>query len=107
MAYRPDDLFRCNTNDGTERLNESLKYTEFDGYKNCTLSELMDVLIESFVPSLYEQYVSLDIKYTDGYKGYSSSLPRYMVNRPGPLVEDMLRKKNKITPYREPTMLFY
>ena len=99
LAYRPDDLFRCNTNNGTERLNESLKYTELDGYKNCTLSELMGVLIDSFVPNLYERYVSLNIKYTDGYKGYSSSLPRYMVNRPGPLVDDMLRKKNKITPF--------
>ena len=64
-----------------------------------TLSELMGVLIDSFVPNLYERYVSLNIKYTDGYKGYSSSLPRYMVNRPGPLIEDMLQKKNKITPF--------
>ena len=35
LAYRHDDLFRCNTNNGTERLNEILKYNELDGYKNC------------------------------------------------------------------------
>ena len=33
LAFRPDDLFRCNTNNGTERLNESLKYSKLDGYK--------------------------------------------------------------------------
>ena len=49
-----------------------MKYTELDGYKNCTLSELMGVLIDSFVPNLYERY---EFKHRDGY---SSSLPRYM-----------------------------
>ena len=56
LAYRPDDLFRWNTNNGTECFNESLKYTELDGYKTCTLSELMGVLIDSFEPNLYERY---------------------------------------------------
>ena len=69
LAYRPDDLFRCNTNNGTERLNEELKHNELDGYKNCTLSELMCVLIDSFIPNLYEKYVSLNIQYIKGYKG--------------------------------------
>ena len=34
LAYRPDDLFPCNTNNGTESLNESLRYTELDGYNS-------------------------------------------------------------------------
>ena len=97
LAYRPDDLFRCNTNNGTERLNESLKYEELDGYKGCSLSELINILIDSFVPNLYEKYINLNVKYTDGYKGYADFVPAYMVNRPGPLVEDMLQKRNQVT----------
>ena len=98
LAYRPDDLFRCNTNNGTERLNEELKHNELDGYKNCTLSELMCVMIESFLPNLYEKYVSLNVQYTTGYKGYSKFVPEYMINRPGPLVDFMIEKLGKVTP---------
>ena len=99
LAFRPDDLFRCNTNNGTERLNESLKYYELIGYKNCSLSELLCVLIDSFVPNLYEKYVSLNIRYTDGHKRYNKNIPSYMVNRPGPLVEDMLQKLRDVTSF--------
>ena len=98
-SYRPNDLFRCNTNNGTERLNESLKYGTLDGYKACTLSELMEKLIDSFIPDLYERYVSLNVQYSSRHKGYCSSIPRYMVDRPGPLVDDMLTKKDKVTPF--------
>ena len=62
----------------------SLKYDELNGYKNCTLSDLMDVLIDSFLPNLFEKYMSLNIRYTDGHKAYDSNLPRFMCNRPGP-----------------------
>ena len=50
LAYRPDDLILCNTNNGTERLNEDLKYDDLDAYKNCSLRELLTVIIESFIP---------------------------------------------------------
>ena len=49
----------CNTNNGTERLNEDLKYDELVGYKKCTLSELLQVLIENFIPEHYEKYIGL------------------------------------------------
>ena len=64
MAYRPNDLMYCNTNNGTERLNEDLKYDELIGYKNCTLSELLQVIIEKFIPKLYRKYVELNVLYT-------------------------------------------
>ena len=65
----------CNTNNGTERLNEDLKYDELVGWKNCTLSELLTVVIESFLLNLYENYVELNIKFTSGYKKYQKSIP--------------------------------
>ena len=51
-AYCPDDLFHCNTNNGTERLNESLKYETLDGYKNSSLKELIQSLTQNFLPDL-------------------------------------------------------
>jgi hypothetical protein len=98
-AYRPADLFRCNTNNGTERLNESLKYETMDCYSNFTMTELVTILAQNFLPDLYEKYVSLNIKYTAGHKGYNPTIPKFMINRPGPLVEDMLKKFNSVTAF--------
>ena len=46
-----------NTNNGTERVNEDLKYDELVGHKNCTLNKLLQVLSENFktILSLMEQ----------------------------------------------------
>ena len=60
----------CNTNNGTERLNEDLKYDELVGWKNCTLSELLTIVIESFLPKLYEKYIELNVEFISGYRKY-------------------------------------
>ena len=44
-----------NTNSGTEGLNEDSKYDELVKYKNCTLSGLLDVVTDRFIPKFYEQ----------------------------------------------------
>ena len=41
----------------------------------------------------------MNIKYTVGHKGYCCTIPRYTINRPGPLAEDMLQKRNKVTSF--------
>ena len=46
IAYQPDDLM----NNGTECLNEDLKYDELIEYKNCTLSDLLAVIVKRFIP---------------------------------------------------------
>ena len=80
LEYRPDDLILCSTNNGTERLNEDLKYGELDGYKNCSLSELLSVLIDSFLPKRYNKYVELNVRYGDGCKKYSPGIPHFLRN---------------------------
>ena len=65
----------CNTNNGTERLNEDLKYDEFVGWKSCTLSELLTIVIESFLSKLYEKHVELNVKFTSVYHKYQESVP--------------------------------
>ena len=87
----------CNTNNGTERLNEDLKYDELVGWKNCTLSELLTIVIESFLPKLYEKYVELNVKFTSGYKKYQESIPESLHNRPRFIVQNMLEKMSKVT----------
>ena len=55
-----------NINNGTERLNEDLKYDELVEYKNCTLSDLLNVVIDRYIPKLYEKYIKLNMS---SYKG--------------------------------------
>ena len=38
-----------------ERQNEALKYQYIDGYRNCTLSELLTVVITQFLPDAYQK----------------------------------------------------
>ena len=96
-AYRPDDLYHCNTNNGTERLNEDLKYEELEGATRLSLSELLTIIIEKFIPKLYMKYVELNVRCTSGYKGYQEGIPSYLHNRPKSLVKHLLLLKNSVT----------
>ena len=97
LAYSPDDLILCNTNNDTEKLNEDLKYAELDGYKNCSLSELLSVLIDSFIPKHYNKYVELAVRYGDGCKKYSPGIPYLLRNRPKQIVDTVLDEMQKVT----------
>ena len=97
LAYSPDDLILCNTNNDTEKLNEDLKYAELDGYKNCSLSELLSVLIDSFIPKHYNKYVELTVRYGDGCKKYSPGIPYLLRNRPKQIVDTVLDEMQKVT----------
>ena len=70
----------CNTTNGTKRLNEDLKYDKLVGYKNSTPSELLQVLIENFIPKHYEKYIELNVKYTTGFGKYQQEIPQYWQN---------------------------
>lgn len=49
-AYRIKKMNICYTNNGLERQNETLKHSYLHGYKNCTLSELFEVIHSRFFP---------------------------------------------------------
>ena len=93
----PNDLTMCNTNNGTERLNEDLKYDELVGYKNCALSELLQVLIENFIPKHYEKQIELNFKYTSGFRKYQHEIPQYWQNRPKRYVLDLFETLSRAT----------
>ena len=97
LAYRPDDLMFTNTNNGTERLNEDLKYDELVNYKHCSLSEMLTVVIERFIPKHYRNYVELNVRYSEGFKRYHEQIPKEFVNRPKKLVNIFLENNSKVS----------
>ena len=96
VYYRHNQLMPTNTSNGTERLNRELKTEELVDYKKCSLSEMLKVVIESFLPSLYHRYVELNIRYCDEYKKYQRSLPTYLRNRPKNIIDHLLMRKRAV-----------
>lgn len=55
-VYRGEKLrVAIYTNNGVEAQNKALKYAYLDGYKNCSLSELLTVVVTVFLPEKYKQ----------------------------------------------------
>ena len=63
LAYRPNDLIICNTNNETERLNENLKYEELKVLKQSSLSEVLVILVNSFIPKYYKKYIEFNVRF--------------------------------------------
>ena len=96
MYYRPNELMLTNTKNGTERLNRELKIEELVDFKKCSLSEMLKVVVETHLPSLYHRYVELNICYCDEYKKYQRSLPTYLRNRPKNIIDHVLMRKRAV-----------
>lgn len=53
-AFRKDRfLTTINTNNGVERQNKAFKYDNLEGHKHATLSGMLSILIEEFLPDKY------------------------------------------------------
>ena len=87
----------CNTNNGTERINGDLKHDELEGFKNCTLSELLEIIITTFLPKLYRKYVFLNVKYSSEYKRYTVVVPNVLQNRPRELLKFLLERSQRVS----------
>ena len=87
----------CNTNNGTERINGDLKHDEVIGFKNCSFSELLEIIISRFLPKLYRKYASLNVKFSSGYKAYAENIPAYLQNRPRSLVTFLLERAQRVS----------
>ena len=60
-----------NTNNETEHLNEDLKFDELVEYINCTVSDLLNVVVDRFILELYEKYIEFHVRYRSSYNGYN------------------------------------
>ena len=86
----------CNTNNGTECLNLDLKYEELDP-ENCTLTELLTVIIEGFIPKFYRNYVTINVRFALKHKKYLENIPSFRKDCPRVLVTDILDKISRLT----------
>ncbi|XP_046841012.1 uncharacterized protein LOC124435106 [Xenia sp. Carnegie-2017] len=92
-TFRKDRLLTViNTNNGVERQNKAFKHEYLDGYKNSTLSVMLTVLIEDFLPDLYFKYVELNTKLQSNYRQYNYDVPSYLHERPHSMIRHCMER---------------
>ena len=56
MAYRQNRLLvDCNKNNGVESQNNNLKHSYLKNYRTASLTGMLTVVIEEFLPEKYER----------------------------------------------------
>ncbi|KAJ4931277.1 hypothetical protein JOQ06_025574 [Pogonophryne albipinna] len=92
-VFRDEDLkVAIYTNNGVERQNETLKYSHLEGYKNCSLSEMLTVLVTDFLPRTYRKYIELNVNYSSVYRRYNENMPKFLKDRPRSVADHVMSR---------------
>jgi len=83
------------TNNGTEALNKALKYSYLPKRKSLTLSGIASLLMDHFLPDMYQKYVFQNYKISEEYRAYSDNIPPYLKGRPKSIILHCLQRKLK------------
>ncbi|XP_065665969.1 uncharacterized protein LOC136087358 isoform X2 [Hydra vulgaris] len=97
FAYRLDRiLLNVNTNNGTERQNQYFKYSFLEKRKNSSLTAMLSICIEEFLPHKYDNYCDENRRAHSSYRKYHDQIPAYLINRPPSLVKHCMKLIDKL-----------
>ena len=95
-AYRDSSYYAAvDTNNGTESLNKALKYSYLPRQKSLTLSGIVALLIDRFLPDMWQKYVFQNYKLSEEYRAYTEEIPGYLKGRPKSVIFHCLERKAK------------
>eukprot|EP00794_Sanderia_malayensis_P002202 gene2202-2507_t len=95
QAYRQDRiLVNCNTNNGTERQNEALKYQYLERNTKRSLTRMLMTLIDQFFPDKYDRYCEANMKQSSSYRLHAQSVPEMIRSCPKDFIKHWLEKKD-------------
>ena len=85
-AFRDTTYYAAvDTNHGTEALNKALnkalKYSYLPKQKSLSLSGIASLLIDRFLPDIYQKYIFQNYKLSEEYRAYSDNIPSYLKGR--------------------------
>ena len=93
-AYRDVSFHRAvDTNNGTEALNKVLKYGYLPKRRSLTLSQIVTLLLEQFLPDCYQKYLFQNFKLTSFNRSYKAFVPSYLHDRPRDVILHCLDRK--------------
>ena len=82
------------TTNGVEAQNKILKYNYLPRRKHLTLSGLVSVLIEEFVPDIHHKYMFQNYQMSPTYRSYNDIVPQYLHGCPRPTILHCLERKS-------------
>ncbi|XP_042288518.1 uncharacterized protein si:dkey-31c13.1 isoform X2 [Thunnus maccoyii] len=92
-AFKNEDLrVALYTNNGIERQNETLNHLYLKGYKNCSLSDTITVIVQDFLPRSYQRYIEFNAKCSSDYRVYSQNVPPYLRDKPRIVAEHIMTR---------------
>ena len=101
-AFRDSVYYAAvDTNNGTESLNKALKYSYLPKRKSLTLSGIASLLIDRFLPDMWQKYVFQNYKLSEEYRAYSKDIPTYLQGRPRSVILHCLQRKAKCHKFTE------
>ena len=101
-AYR-DKVYHAavDTNNGVESQNKMLKYNFLPRNSRLTLSRLVIVLNENFLPDMHHKHMFLNYQMLPTYRAYNSFVPPYLHGRPRQVIIHCLERKSNCQKYNE------
>ena len=99
-AFRDREFYTAvNTNNGTESLNKLFKYSYLPRKKSMTLSSIVTLIIETFLPESHQKYLFLNYKQSSEYRSYKDFVPEYLHGRPRSTISHCLERRSKSLKY--------
>ena len=101
-AYR-DEVYHAavDTNNGVESQNKMLKYNFLPRNTRLTLSRLVMVLNEHFLPDMHHKHMFLNHQMLPTYRAYNSFVPPYLHGRPRQVIIHCLERKSNCQKYNK------
>ncbi|KAI8501875.1 hypothetical protein Bbelb_202870 [Branchiostoma belcheri] len=101
-VFRDDGLqVAIYTNNGIERQNETLKYSHLQGFRNCSLSELLTRLVTDFLPRAHLKYTQLNVRSSSLFSEYDAHVPKFLWDRPRGVVSHIRSRLQEALLYQE------
>ena len=92
-----DDHYHAavDTNNEAEAINKTLKYNYLPKGKSVTLSHLVRILVEEFLPEMLQKYQKQNFAMSESYRMYNEFVPSYLQGRPRPVILHCLSRIRK------------
>ena len=81
-----------NTNNGVEAQHRLLKYTYLKRQRGRSLSSMVKVMVEDYLPDMAENYDVQNLMYSGKRKVYSDDIPSFLHHRPRTFIQSCLEK---------------
>ena len=93
------------TSNGTEAQNKVLKYKYMPKHRASTLSALVSLLVERFLPEAQQSYVLPNLKAAEWYRRYNDFVKRFLRCRSRSVILHCLDQQSRSNKYHDKDLM--